>query len=234
VPPDEEPTFSPCPSDGSPCVIMPFGDSITEGFPAFDGGYRVELFRQAVLGGHSITFVGDRSNGPPDVEGRPFPPNHDGFSGFTIDPSSRSGISPLAEPAITNYRPHIILLMIGTNDVDQNIDVANAPARLGALIDRITSAAPDLLLVVATIIPTTVAATNQRVQAFDAAIPALIEARQAAGKHVVGVDMFAAFSDNPFFPTALMVDTLHPNDAGYALLGQRFYETIEPFLPAAP
>lgn len=178
--------------------------------------------------------MGDRSNGPPDVEGRQFPPNHSGFSGFTIDPSSRSGISPLAEPAIANYGPHIILLMIGTNDVDQNIDVANAPARLGALIDRITNAAPNLLLVVATIIPTTVAATNERVRAFDAAIPALIEARQAAGKHVVGVDMFAAFDDNPFFPTALMVDTLHPNDAGYALLGQRFYETIEPFLPASP
>jgi lysophospholipase L1-like esterase len=234
VTPDEEPAFSPCPRDGSPCVVMPFGDSITEGFPVFNGGYRVELFHQALLGGHSITFVGARANGPATVDGQPFPTGHEGYSGFTIDPSSRSGISPRAEPAIAALRPHIILLMIGTNDIDQNIDVTNAPARLGALIDRITTAAPDLLLVVATIIPTTVGATNERIVAFDAAIPALVQARQAAGKHVVGVDMFAAFATNLDFATALMVDSLHPNDAGYALLGQRFYRTIEPFLSPAP
>lgn len=232
--PDPGSVFSPCPVDGSPCIVMPFGDSITEGFPVFNGGYRVELYRQALLGGHAITFVGDRANGPADVDGQPFPPNHDGFSGFTIDPSSRSGISPLAEPAIAAYRPHIILLMIGTNDIDLSIDVAGAPARLGALIDRITTAAPGLLLVVAQIVPTTNATTNERIRAYNAAIPALIEARQAAGQHVVGVDMYAAFTDNPDFATALMVDALHPNDAGYALLGQRFYDTIEPFLAAAP
>lgn len=228
--PDEEPPFSPCPRDGSPCVIMPFGDSITEGFPVFDGGYRVELFRLALLDGHAITFVGARANGPANVGGQPFPRGHEGYSGFTIDPSTRNGISPRAEPAIAELRPHIILLMIGTNDIDLSIDVANAPARLGALIDRITAAAPDLLLAVGQIIPTTNAATNERIRAYDAAIPALVQARQAEGKHVVGVDMFAAFTESPNFATEYMVDSLHPNDAGYALLGQRWYQTIEPFL----
>lgn len=229
--PDATPPHSPCPSDGSPCVIMPFGDSITEGFPAFNGGYRVELFRQALLDGHSITFVGARANGPGSVDGQPFPTGHEGYSGFTIDPSTRSGISPRAEPAIIAFRPHIILLMIGTNDIDLNIDVASAPTRLGALIDRITSAAPDLLLVVGHIIPTTNAATNERIRAYNAAIPELVESRRAAGKHVVGLDTFAAFADNPNFATEYMVDSLHPNDAGYAVLGQRWYQTIEPLLP---
>jgi lysophospholipase L1-like esterase len=232
--PDPGGTFSPCPGDGSPCVIMPFGDSITEGFPDFDGGYRVELFHQALIDGRAITFVGARANGPPTVDDQPFPTGHEGYSGFTIDPSTRSGISPRAEPAIQQFSPHIILLMIGTNDIDQNIDVANAPARLGALIDRITAAAPDTLLVVAQVIPTTVPATNERIRAFDAAIPAQVEERRAAGRHVVGVDMFAAFADDPNFRTELMVDALHPNTAGYALLGQRFYQVIETFLPAAP
>jgi len=213
---------------------MPFGDSITEGFPVFNGGYRVELFRQAVLDGHAITFVGARANGPANVGGQPFPSGHEGYSGFSIDPSTRSGISPRAEPAIAELRPHIILLMIGTNDIDLNIEAANAPARLGALIDRITAAAPDLLLAVAQIIPTTNAVTNERIRAYDAAIPALVQARQAAGKHVVGVDMFAAFADNPSFATEYMIDSLHPNDAGYALLGQRWYQTIESFLSPEP
>ncbi len=210
---------------------MPFGDSITEGYPSFNGGYRVELFRLAALAPHAITFVGARANGPAEVAGNPFPPAHEGYSGFTIDPSTRSGISPRAEVAIATYQPHIILLMIGTNDIDLQIDVANAPARLGGLIDRITTAAPDTLLVVATILPTTTAATNERIRAYDAAIPALVEGSQAAGKHVIGVDMYAAFTANPDFATAYMLDVLHPNTAGYALLGQRFYEAISPFLP---
>jgi lysophospholipase L1-like esterase len=224
------PSFAPCPADGSPCVVMPFGDSITEGFPTFNGGYRVELFHQAVLGGHPITFVGDRANGPQTVDGLPFPRGSEGYSGYTIDTSVRSGITPRAEPAIATYHPHIILLMIGTNDIDLDIDVANAPARLGALINRITTAAPAALLVVATILPTTNAVTNQRIETYDAAIPAVLQSRSAAGQHVIGVDMYAAFTANPAYASAYMVDTLHPNAAGYALLGQTWYTTLEPYL----
>jgi lysophospholipase L1-like esterase len=224
------PSFAPCPADGSPCIVMPFGDSITEGFPTFNGGYRVELFHQAVLGGHPITFVGDRANGPQTVDGLPFPRGSEGYSGYTIDTSVRSGITPRVEPAIASYHPHIILLMIGTNDIDLNIDVASAPARLAALIDRITTAAPAALLVVATILPTTNPVTNQRIESYDAAIPAVLQSRSAAGQHVIGVDMYAAFTANPAYASAYMVDTLHPNAAGYALLGQTWYTTIEPYL----
>jgi lysophospholipase L1-like esterase len=232
-PVDPESGFSPCPLDGSPCVIMPFGDSITEGYPSFDGGYRVELFHQAVLGARPISFVGDRANGPQTVDGLAFPRGSEGYSGYTIDASVRNGITARAEPAIASYHPHIILLMIGTNDIDLNIDVASAPARLGALIDRITLAAPEALLVVASILPTTNAATNERIVAYDAAIPSLIESRRAAGKHVASVDMYAAFTANPNYASAYLVDALHPNVTGYALLGQTWYAAILPYLPPA-
>ena len=62
---------------------------------------------------------------------------------------------------------------------------ATAPDRLAALIDMITGAAPNTLLVVAQIVPTT---------------------------------------------TTLMVDELHPNPAGYALLGQTWYGVIATYL----
>src|SRR5512141_709254 len=55
--------YSPCPTDGSPCKIMPFGDSITDGF-GVPGGFRVELFRLAHQAGKNVTFVGTGSNGP--------------------------------------------------------------------------------------------------------------------------------------------------------------------------
>ena len=48
------------------------------------------------------------------------------------------------------------------------------------------------------------------------------------------LDNYAAFSLNPNFATALMADGLHPNDAGYVVLGQSFYTAIAPVLPAGP
>jgi lysophospholipase L1-like esterase len=224
--------FSPCPSDGSPCAIMPLGDSITFGIGSSGGGYRVELFRQALAEQRSITFVGTAPpNGPQTVDGQPFPRSHQGHSGFTISGGGAGSLAGLVNAAIDSTNPDIVLLMIGTNDVNGNIDVANAPARLGALLDQISERVPDALLVVAQLVPTTVAATNARVDAYNAAIPALIEARVSAGKHLRLVDMNAPFVANASFATALMNDFLHPNDAGYVVMGRTWFSAIEDVLP---
>jgi lysophospholipase L1-like esterase len=120
--------------------------------------------------------------------------------------------------------------MIGTNDINGNGDVANAPMRLGRLIDDIVMRLPDALVVVATIIPIANDGTNQRVVTYNGAIPGLVSSRAAAGKHVVLLDNYAVFSKDPNFKTALMGDYLHPNNAGYAVLGRAFYDIIAPAL----
>jgi len=51
---------------------------------------------------------------------------------------------------------------------------------------------------------------------------------------VMFVDNYAAFTKNTSFRTALMVDGLHPNDAGYAVLGQSFYDAISALLRPVP
>jgi len=61
--------------------------------------------------------------------------------------------------------------MIGTNDINGNVDVAAAPTRLGKLIDDITTRAPTALRVVATIIPIANDGTNLKVQAISALLP---------------------------------------------------------------
>jgi lysophospholipase L1-like esterase len=122
-------------------------------------------------------------------------------------------------------------LMIGTNDVNVQVDVANAPKRLGLLLDRISQGSPNALLVVAQIVPTTTDATNTRVQAYNAAIPALITERKAAGKHVVLVDMYGAFTSNSTYKSALMNDELHPNDAGHAVLAGVWWDAVGALLP---
>ncbi len=220
-------TFSPCPV-GSPCAVLPLGDSITEGFGSSGGGYRVELFREALQNGKSLTFVGNLQNGPSSVDNHPFPKSHEGHGGFTIDSGTGySGISgAITDQALANYHPNIVLLMIGTNDINGNIDVAAAPTRLGKLIDDITTRAPNALLIVATIIPVDNEGTNSKVKTYDAAIPGIVGKRAAAGKHVALVDNYAAFSKDPNYRATLMFNYLHPNDAGYEVLGRSFYGAI--------
>lgn len=226
--------YSPCPaSTASPCAVLPLGDSITEGYGSSGGGYRVELFRQALQNGKSLTFVGSLENGPSTVQNQAFPKKHEGHGGYTIDSDSgHSGISgSITDQALANFRPNIVLLMIGTNDINGNIDVANAPKRLGNLIDDITTRAPNALLVVATIIPIANDGTNQKVIAYNAALAGVVKPKAAAGKHVVLLDNYAAFSKDSSYRTTLMSDNLHPNDAGYVVLGRSMYEAIRSALP---
>src|SRR4029079_4277604 len=121
--------------------------------------------RQAVTNGRSLTFVGTLMNGPANVESRPFPQRHEGHRGYTMDTAcSDTGISgQLVDQAIAGQKPQIILLMIGTNDINRSVDVANAPVRLGKLIDEIVADAPGALVVVSTIIPINDSAGNTRV-----------------------------------------------------------------------
>jgi lysophospholipase L1-like esterase len=140
------------------------------------------------------------------------------------------GISPLVDDAISMFHPHIVLLMIGTNDVNLNYMLTGAPTRLGNLLDKITTDAPDALVVLARITPTQDDTVNARAQTYNNAMPALVQTRVAAGKHILLVDMYAAFTANANYKTMLMNDTLHPNDAGYMVMAQTWYAAIRDYL----
>jgi lysophospholipase L1-like esterase len=217
-----------CPTTaGTPCNIMPVGDSITEGCcTAPMGGYRIELFHQALTNKKNVTFVGTLTNGPSTVDGQSFPQHHEGHGGWKI-----SQIAGVIDSAISSSKPHVVLLKIGTNDINGNDDIANAPTRLAKLIDQICKDAPDALLVVSAIIPTTNDGTNNNVRSYNTAIKQKAEAAAAAGKHVVFVDNYQAFAQNSSYKTALMADGLHPNTAGYVVLGGSFYGAISSYLP---
>ena len=230
-------TFDPCPRDGSPCRLLPLGDSITYGVgSSVGGGYRVPLLRRAIADKRHITFVGRASNGPAAIGTRDageapdagvFPRGHEGYSGYTIDPCpARNGISPRVPGAIAAGEPHVILLMIGTNDIGGGCDVAGAPGRLGSLLDRIVSLAPRALLVVAEITPSDDDIFNQAAIAYNRGVRDEIARRAARGAHVVAVDMFGAFTSDPAYRTSLLDDGLHPNDRGYDRMADVWWEAI--------
>jgi lysophospholipase L1-like esterase len=228
--------YQPCPTDGTACKIMPFGDSITDGYNSdTPGGYRVELSRLANDAGKNITFVGSASNGPDTVDGIDFPRSHEGHTAWAIDPyGGRSGISTLVDSVMPTYSPHIVLLMIGTNDAIDDHDMANAPTRLGNLIDSIYAQLPGVLIVVAQPIPSRENASegddtrlSGRIETYNDAIPDLVQQRADAGRRILHVDMYTPFNPDKGW---LLEDEWHPNLAGHELLGTEWYGVLESHL----
>jgi len=206
------PMSGPCPEPPEVCKILPLGDSITYGI-GYDGGYRVELFRRAIADGKKLTFSGSVMNGPRMVEGMPFPRNNEGHSGWKIEQ-----LEPLIPAPALDEVPHIILLMIGTNDVAQNDALRAAPQRLAALLDLLAQHAPGALVVVATILP--LGRSSSAVDAYNEAIPAVVAERADAGKKILLVDQFDGF------PASELGDGVHPNQQGYERMAAVWYEAI--------
>lgn len=221
------PSYQPCPSDGSPCLLLPFGDSITYGTGSSDkAGYRSALFERIVRGRQKAKFIGSQSDGPAQVAGTAFPRNHEGHPGWTIDPgyvSFGSGISTLIPMPAFNTLPHIVLLMIGTNDVSANKGTDSIADRLETLLDKIVRTAPNALIVVAQITP--IGWNPPAASSYNAKLPKIIEARVAKGQHLKLVDM----SKMP--KSDLGGDNLHPNDKGYAYMADIWYTAIKDHLP---
>src|SRR5262249_17415553 len=158
--------------------------------------------KRVLAANKSITFVGSGTSGPTTVGGVTFPRENEGHSGYTIDDGGgRNGLQPLVQAAIANHKPHVVTLMIGTNDLNIRLDVPNAPVRLAKLIDTILDADPKLLLVVAQIIPTTFDDENALGVTYNAAIVGLVSDRANKGKHIAVVDMASAFKANANFKT---------------------------------
>jgi lysophospholipase L1-like esterase len=211
----------PCPPAGTPCRIMPLGDSITVGLGSPGAGYRPHLFRLLSRANKEFTFVGSQANGPMVVDGKPFPRDYEAYSGYAIDTGGGArGIYPLVTDALIAHKPHIVLLMIGTNDVNRQIDLPNAPRRLGLLLERIHVVAPQTMVVLATIPPFRSDAGTARVRPYNDAMPAVVAERVARGQRLRLIDVFGPYVANPEYRTALLADELHPNKAGYDKLAE--------------
>ena len=227
--------YQPCPTDGTACKVLPFGDSITYGVnDEGNGGYRGPLFAAAVAGGRKITFTGSLSNGPNTVSGQTFPKKNEGHSGWGISEvtpysNGNAGIATLIpSPAFSSGSggtPNIILLHIGTND-SSSFPATQMINDLKGLLDKVITNAPNALVVVAQIIPLGYG-TNDVIKAYNQAIPGVVQERAAAGKHIVLVDMFTGFTTS----TMLGSDSIHPNTTGYKFMADHFYAAIGAVLP---
>lgn len=212
----------------APVAIYPLGDSITWGatlsIVPTPGGYRGYLHEALEADGIAHTFVGTSSENPPLLaNGTRF--EHDGWPGLRIDQDAEAldGPSPAnggywltGTPTRAPIRPDVVVVLLGTNDIQQSHDPDHMAARLTALLRKLHRLRPRAGLVVCTIPPllgaaATVAAYNHAIR--DTVVPRM----RKRGARVALADVNAA-------GIQISLDRVHPLPAGY----QTMAAVIEP------
>lgn len=236
--------------------IMALGDSITEGFIISSGpsvSYRKEFVRLLSEQSCSFDMVGSKKDNRPatDFNQSSLPElgnqdtDHEGYSAITADqlliatPNSlRRGSAGVTAAALT-YQPDVVLLHIGSNDMNNGDTVTNAVDEIQQIIDRIHAEHNAAIVFVANLIPwadTIVAGNNNT----PGAVEALGDAIEIAGflnktdtqgnKLVYLVDVRNEILNPPrsaFDISLLDSDLIHPNPAGELYIAEAFVKAIE-------
>lgn len=222
--------------------LMPFGDSITEGF-TYDGAYRKSLADRLEENGLSqyVEFVGAKR------AGGGYNNAHSGFTSFSITgfapgdaviPEGRGGISELADGIMDECSPDVIMLQIGTNDILSLYDLDNAGKRLESLVDKLFSKLGDNGTLFLATIPYMDARNNtyinpdyftsefmdKCIDEYNDKVRDLVRKKQADGKNIRLAEVNSVLSKED------LQDGVHPTEDGYSKLGNFWYKIISDYI----
>ncbi len=178
--------------------VMPLGDSITFGLgDPHRNSYRAALKSRLAANGVAIDFVGSQRTGTfADSQ-------HEGHGGWTI-----AQLSARAPGWVRAYKPDVVLVMAGTNDVARRDRVASAGGRLMVLVNSIRKARPGVKVIVATIPQMLV--RDDRVALWSSYKSQVMAATARLG---------AGFAPGHRVYQRDLADALHPSPCGYAKMG---------------
>lgn len=210
-------------------TIWPVGDSLTSGFTVA-GAYRPRLYAALTGSGVSVDFVGSATNDATAALTTTGEINHDGHSGWFIADAAASsidngkGIYDSVQGWYASITPPgVILLMIGTNDLNRNNLVATAGDRFGLLLTRLETLNPAARIIVGSVPKASetntykdasVAALNTSINTYNSSIHGIVTTHAASGKKVEFLDVNAAMT-----LADLGSDGLHFSQSGYDKLG---------------
>ena len=215
--------------------VMTLGDSITDGF-WLAGGYRVFLCNKLEENCLSqyVDFVGSNHSG--DC----YDNDHEGYTAFAIEKFSvrgvgtRSGIASFAPDKIEEFRPDVLTLMIGTNDILSQYALDEAGNRLEALVDACYEKMPEGGKIFLASLPDmdtndetyinkkkfTSESMDEMVASYNDKVKALVEKKQGEGKNIEFCDVHAVVTK------ADLYDGVHPSEEGYKKLADYWYDII--------
>lgn len=209
-----------------PVRIMPLGDSITAG----PGCWRALLWDHLQRTGfNNIDFVGTQQGGGCSV---PFDIDHEGHGGFSATGIADQNQLPGWLAATT---PDIVLMHLGTNDMwGGTISTSTILAAYSKLVDQMRAGNPAMKIVVAQLIPMEPSGCGPcptGVVALNNAIPGWAAGKTTAQSPITVVDQWTGFS-----AATDTGDGVHPNDAGFQKMADRWYPAVAAALgtPSGP
>jgi len=212
--------------------IMPLGDSITNGY-SVKGAYRNKLCDLLVENKLSdyVDFVGSMT------EGSGYDSDNEGHSGWAIaavpdasdiEGKGRQGLTTNIDSWMDTYKPEIVLLQVGTNDILSLYELDKAPERLEKLVDKVLAKLPENGKLYLAKIPYFDAGSsmnktgknqeeiNSIIDTYNAGVTAVAEKK---GITLVDINGCITISD--------LKDGVHPTADGYAKMGTFWYKTLE-------
>lgn len=216
--------------------IMPLGDSITddnqtETYGTSGNSYRKPLWDYLNQNLFWVDFIGSRKNQTEDFDNE-----HAGFPGITddlladlLETGTRSNTQITPGPYLNEYPADVILLHIGTND----LEVDDTGVR--DILDQIDTADFRTTVILARILDRIPLVENSTTAQFNNAVGNMALSRISAGDKIIMVDMEKGaglvYQYQYDQPPGDFVDYLHPNDHGYELMADLWYTELNNLLP---
>jgi uncharacterized repeat protein (TIGR02543 family) len=199
----------------TPVKVMPLGDSITVGYPGLEG-YRRTLLLSLSSSGFSVDFVGSQK------VGTGFDYDNEGHLGNRTDEIRDNVVGWLnSNPA------DIVLLHIGTNDIQDGENAADVVAEVASTLDNINqwesyNSQSVTVILARIILRSTNPTLNETTKIFNDALQNMAQNRIAGGDKIVVVDMENVLN----YSTDLTSDGVHPNFTGYTKMAEVWYNAL--------
>lgn len=209
------------PSSGAGTVtVMPVGDSITEGGTGFYV-YRYPLMEKLLGAGYRVAFVGSKTTQP--LAGSPLGAlAHEGYAG--------KNLAFIRERFEASYRAHpadIVLVHAGHNQFADQKPVPGLLADTRALIATARAINPQVIVLLAQVIPSGKLPKYSYIPEFNRALVLLAAELNTPAQPVILVDQAAGFD----WKTDTVADQVHPNAQGAEKMAARWFEALQKILP---
>ena len=224
--------------------IMPAGDSITFGM-GDTGGYRKYLdYFLKEKGYTNFDFVGPegKNSASFNYNGKSvtYDDNHAGYSGYTIIKQQGGyggGLYDVLKEtdAVKKTQPNIILLIIGTNDMNYNHTESELEKDLHTLLDFMIADMPSDSMIFLSTIPELGGGMfmgggdkTAQVASYNDLVKKVANEYNSNGKQVTFADIHGCLNG-----TADLGDGVHPNAVGYEKMGKYWAGVIDEYLKSS-
>jgi lysophospholipase L1-like esterase len=189
-------------------TIYPIGDSITQGVDGL--GYRKPLYDLLKQHGIKPHFVGSLSNG-----GEFFPePRHDGPFGWTV-----GQISAEIDGWLNQYNPDFVLIMLGSNDIEQGQNLLRSLDQFVKIVGNIHRRRPAAKILISEVSLIVDAKFDRQAIWFNKKLKARLAKTNLKSK-LVFVPMHDVLEPKE------ILDLDHPTPAGNKKVAQRWFKYL--------